>query len=156
MSHHQNQVRCLFDLINRNLADVAPHICNLNFFSCQKRHPLLALSVTKEIKSMSAYYNGKITRFVLLSSVTAATGGLIFGYGTGVTGGVASTGPFLKKFFPAIYRKMKEGGETTSNYCKFDSQLLTFFTSSFLISGLVSTFFASPVTRALDARLPSL
>ncbi|KAL0292501.1 UNVERIFIED_CONTAM: Hexose carrier protein HEX6 [Sesamum calycinum] len=152
MSHHENQVRCLFDLINRNLLMYLHISATLTSYPYQKRHPLLALSVTKEIKSMSAYYNGKITRFVLLSSVIAATGGLIFGYGTGVTGGVASTGPFLKKFFPAIYRKMKEGGETTSNYCKFDSQLLTFFTSSFLISGLVSTFFASPVTRALGRK----
>lgn len=31
-------------------------------------------------------YNGKITWFVLLSSIVAATGGLIFGYDTGVTG----------------------------------------------------------------------
>ncbi|KAK4431678.1 Hexose carrier protein HEX6 [Sesamum alatum] len=102
--------------------------------------------------SEAVHYNGKITRFVLLSCIIAATGGLIFGYGTGVTGGVASTEPFLKKFFPAIYRKMNEEGETTSNYCKFDSQLLTFFTSSFLISGLISTSFASPVTRALGRK----
>ncbi|KAK4431676.1 Hexose carrier protein HEX6 [Sesamum alatum] len=97
-------------------------------------------------------YNGKITRFVLLSSVIAATGGLIFGYGTGVAGGVASMEPFLKKFFPGIYRKMNEEKETTSNYCKFDSQVLTFFTSALLISGLIATFFASPVTRALGRK----
>ncbi|KAL0400976.1 UNVERIFIED_CONTAM: Hexose carrier protein HEX6 [Sesamum latifolium] len=96
-------------------------------------------------------YNGKITRFVVLSSIVAALGGLIFGYGTGVTGGVASMEPFLKKFFPEIYRKMNEE-IMTSNYCKFNSQLLTFFTSSFMISGLVATFFASPVTRALGRK----
>ncbi|KAL0304071.1 UNVERIFIED_CONTAM: Hexose carrier protein HEX6 [Sesamum radiatum] len=96
-------------------------------------------------------YNGKITRFVVLSSIVAALGGLIFGYGTGVTGGVASMEPFLKKFFPEIDREMNEE-IMTSNYCKFNSQLLTFFTSSFLISGLVATFFASPITRALGRK----
>ncbi|KAL0400971.1 UNVERIFIED_CONTAM: Hexose carrier protein HEX6 [Sesamum latifolium] len=92
-------------------------------------------------------YNGKITRFVVLSCVIAALGGLIFDYGPGVTGGVASMGSFLEKFFPGIYRKMN-GKRETNNYCKFDSQLLTFFTSSLFISGLVATFLASPVTRA--------
>ncbi|KAK4385155.1 Hexose carrier protein HEX6 [Sesamum angolense] len=116
-------------------------------------------------------YNGKITKFVLLSCVIAATGsGLMFGYGTGVTesprlqvnaaaylcrglpgagkeGGVESMGSFLEKFFPGIYRKMN-GKREVNNYCKFDSQLLTFFTSSLFISGLVATFLASAVTRA--------
>ncbi|KAL0292504.1 UNVERIFIED_CONTAM: Hexose carrier protein HEX6 [Sesamum calycinum] len=101
--------------------------------------------------SEPVHYNGKITRFVLLSSVIAATGGLIFGYGTGVAGGVASMGPFLKKFFPAIYRQMNEK-RVVSNYCKFNSQLLTSFTSSVLLSGLLATFFASSVTRALGRR----
>ncbi|KAI3458335.1 hypothetical protein Pfo_014998 [Paulownia fortunei] len=96
-------------------------------------------------------YNGKITWFVLLSSVIAATGGLIFGYVTAVSGGVTSMEPFLKKFFPGVYRKMIEDTET-SNYCKFDSQLLTCFTSSIFVSGLFATFFASPVTRALGRR----
>ncbi|XP_011076408.1 hexose carrier protein HEX6 isoform X2 [Sesamum indicum] len=101
--------------------------------------------------SEPVHYNGKITRFVLLSSVIAATGGLIFGYGTGVAGGVASMGPFLEKFFPAIYRQMNEK-RVVSNYCKFDSQLLTSFTSSVLLSGLLATFFASSATRALGRR----
>ncbi|QHO07629.1 hexose carrier protein HEX6-like isoform X4 [Arachis ipaensis] len=39
-----------------------------------------------------------------------------------------------------------------SNYCKFDSQLLTTFTSSLYIAGLISTFFASSVTRAFGRR----
>ena len=32
--------------------------------------------------------------------------------------------PFLKKFFPEVYTKMNEDTKI-SNYCKFDSQLLT-------------------------------
>ncbi|GFQ05168.1 hexose carrier protein hex6 [Phtheirospermum japonicum] len=35
-----------------------------------------------------------------------------------------------------------------SNYCKFDSQLLTLFTSSLYLAGLIASFFASFVNRA--------
>uniref|UniRef100_A0A9I9DFH8 Major facilitator superfamily (MFS) profile domain-containing protein n=2 Tax=Cucumis melo TaxID=3656 RepID=A0A9I9DFH8_CUCME len=62
--------------------------------------------------------------------------------------------PFLKKFFPEVNRKMKEDKEI-SNYCKFDSQLSTSFTSSLYIAGLLFTFFASSVTRTFG-RKPSI
>jgi MFS family permease len=62
--------------------------------------------------------------------------------------------PFLKKFFPEVYTKMKEDTKI-SNYCKFDSQLLTSFTSSLYIAGLVASLFASSVTRAFG-RKPSI
>lgn len=61
---------------------------------------------------------------------------------------------FLKKFFPEVYTKMKED-TSISNYCKFDSQLLTSFTSSLYVAGLVASFFASSVTRAFG-RMPSI
>ena len=32
------------------------------------------------------YYNGKMTAFVVLSCIVAATGGLIFGYDIGISG----------------------------------------------------------------------
>ena len=62
--------------------------------------------------------------------------------------------PFLKKFFPEVYTKMNEDTKI-SNYCKFDSQLLTSFTSSLYIAGLVASLFASSVTRAFG-RKPSI
>ncbi|XVF08502.1 hypothetical protein REPUB_Repub07fG0008700 [Reevesia pubescens] len=42
-----------------------------------------------------------------------------------------------------------------SNYRKFDSQLLTLFTSSLYIAGLIASFFASTVTRTFG-RKPSI
>ena len=59
--------------------------------------------------------------------------------------------PFLRKFFPKVYTKLKEDSRI-SNYCKFDSQLLTSFTSSLYVAGLVAFFFASPVTRTFGRK----
>ncbi|KAI4323734.1 hypothetical protein L6164_023316 [Bauhinia variegata] len=105
------------------------------------------------ITNQSGDYNGKITVFVILSCMMAAMGGLIFGYDIGISGGVTSMDSFLKRFFPNVY-KMKEDTHT-SNYCKFDSQLLTSFTSSLYVSGLFASFLASYVT-ANYGRKPSI
>ncbi|KAH7855781.1 hypothetical protein Vadar_028773 [Vaccinium darrowii] len=96
-------------------------------------------------------YNGKLTSFVVLSCMMAAMGGVILGYNIGSSGGVTSMEPFLKKFFPEVYNKMKEDTET-SNYCKFDSQLLTSFTSSLYVAGLIASFFASSATQAFGRK----
>lgn len=61
---------------------------------------------------------------------------------------------FLKKFYPDVYTKMEED-TTVSNYCKFDSQLLTLFTSSLYISGLFASFAASSLTGTFGRR-PSI
>ncbi|KAJ9164032.1 hypothetical protein P3X46_023649 [Hevea brasiliensis] len=112
------------------------------------------MAVGLAISSEGSQYNGRMTSFVVLSCMMAAMGGVIFGYDIGISGGVTSMESFLKKFFPEVYRKMKEDTEI-SNYCKFDSQLLTSFTSSLYLAGLVASFFASSVTRAFG-RKPSI
>lgn len=61
---------------------------------------------------------------------------------------------FLKRFFHEVYIKMTEDTKI-SNYCKFNSQLLTSFTSSLYIAGLFASFLASFVTRAFG-RKPSI
>ncbi|CAK7357254.1 unnamed protein product [Dovyalis caffra] len=113
------------------------------------------MEVGLSIKSdQGGQYNGKITWFVLLSCMMAAMGGVIFGYDIGISGGVTSMEPFLEKFFPEVYRKMKEDTKI-SNYCKFDSQLLTSFTSSMYVAGFLASFFASSMTKAFG-RKPSI
>ncbi|PIN09174.1 putative transporter (major facilitator superfamily) [Handroanthus impetiginosus] len=53
---------------------------------------------------------------------------------------------FLKEFFPGIYRRKHQHLNET-DYCKYDNQILTLFTSSLYFAALVSTFGASYVTR---------
>ncbi|WJX59996.1 Sugar transport protein 13 [Trifolium repens] len=64
--------------------------------------------------------------------------------------------PFLKKFFPAVYRKTVLERGLDSNYCKYDNQGLQLFTSSLYLAGLTATFFASYTTRVLGRRLTML
>lgn len=58
---------------------------------------------------------------------------------------------FLKRFFPSVYRK-EEAAVSTNPYCKFDSQLLTLFTSSLYVAALVASFVAATVTRVLGRK----
>lgn len=61
-------------------------------------------------------------------------------------GGVTSMNSFLEKFFPSVYRK-KELDKSTNQYCKYDSQTLTMFTSSLYLAALVASIVAATVTR---------
>ncbi|KAF8682040.1 hypothetical protein HU200_045500 [Digitaria exilis] len=96
-------------------------------------------------------YPGRLTLYVFLTCAVAATGGLIVGYDIGISGGVTSMDTFLQEFFPSVYRKERtaRGG---SQYCRFDSQLLTAFTSSLYLAALAASFFVASVARSLGRR----
>lgn len=64
--------------------------------------------------------------------------------------------PFLSKFFPTIYNNMHKDAGHRNEYCKFDSQLLTSFTSSLYIAALVASFFASSITRVFGRKISML
>lgn len=70
-----------------------------------------------------------------------------------------SMGPFLKRFFPKVYKLEEEDrrrrGNNNNHYCLFNSQLLTSFTSSLYVSGFIATLLASSVTRSWG-RKPSI
>ncbi|RZR96859.1 hypothetical protein BHM03_00025952 [Ensete ventricosum] len=139
------------------------------------------MAATELVGKRQAYYKGRITAFVILSCTVAATGGILFGYDLGISGsalalalgdrssyvsrlecevfagGVTSMEPFLKKFFPDVYAEMHDkNSHATSNYCKFDSQLLSTFTSSLYVAGLVASLCASWVTQAFGRRTSML
>ncbi|KAF3685493.1 Sugar carrier protein C [Capsicum annuum] len=100
-------------------------------------------------------YPGNLTLYVTITCIVAAMGGLIFGYDIGISGGVTSMDSFLSKFFHSVYTKEK-ADKSTNQYCKFDSQTLTMFTSSLYLAALVSSLVASTVTRKLGRRLSML
>eukprot|EP00897_Mesotaenium_endlicherianum_P005609 jgi/Mesen1/5076/ME000252S04197 len=89
-------------------------------------------------------YDGRLTFYVILASIVAASGGLLFGYDIGVTGGVTSMDEFLDKFFPEVHAKQQSARE--DNYCKFNSQILQLFTSSLFLAGMVGGIFGSWTT----------
>ncbi|PIA49730.1 hypothetical protein AQUCO_01300467v1 [Aquilegia coerulea] len=91
-------------------------------------------------------YPGTLTWYAFWACFIGAWGGLIFGYDLGISGGVTSMTPFLKKFFPKVY--MKEiGNKSVNQYCTFDSEALTLFTSSLYLAALLSSLFASKFTK---------
>lgn len=98
-------------------------------------------------------YEGRVTAFVICTCLIAASGGLLFGYDLGISGGVTSMEPFLKKFFPFVLKQHSKAVGTESEYCKFDSQLLTLFTSSLYLAALIASFFASIVTRNFGRKI---
>ena len=60
---------------------------------------------------------------------------------------------FLSLFFPDVWRQKQ--APNVNDYCKFDSQILTTFTSSLYVAGLIASFVASTVTRKYG-RKPSM
>ncbi|KAH7651717.1 Sugar/inositol transporter protein [Dioscorea alata] len=98
------------------------------------------------------HYEGRITGYFILACLIGSLGGSLFGYDLGVSGGVTSMDDFLIHFFPSVYRRKQEHLRET-DYCKYDNQLLTLFTSSLYFAGLLSTFAASPVTRKYGRRM---
>lgn len=100
-------------------------------------------------------YPGNLTLYVTITCIVAAMGGLIFGYDIGISGGVTSMDSFLHKFFRKVYDK-KNNDKSTNQYCKFDSETLTMFTSSLYLAALLSSIVASTVTRKLGRKLSML
>ncbi|XP_044464212.1 sugar transport protein 7-like [Mangifera indica] len=101
-------------------------------------------------KERAERYQGRVTFSVVIACLVAAVGGALFGYDTGISGGVTSMDPFLKKFFPDVYKK--KGLAHENNYCKFNDQGLSAFTSSLYLAGMVASLIASPVTRNYGRR----
>jgi len=104
----------------------------------------------------AAQYEGRVTVYVVFACIVAASGGLLFGYDIGISGGVTAMDDFLIKFFPHVYNKKHSGDLHESHYCKYDDQGLQLFTSSLYLAGLVASFFASFTTRVLGRKVSML
>ena len=84
---------------------------------------------------------------MLCSSSALTTRGLVGDRAAGLT----STEQFLVKFFSSIYEEMKKQ-VVVNQYCKFDSQLLTLFSSSLFLAAMIAAFLAGPLTRAFGRK----
>ncbi|GKV19129.1 hypothetical protein SLEP1_g29423 [Rubroshorea leprosula] len=100
-------------------------------------------------------YPGKLTLYVLITCMVAGMGGLIFGYDIGISGGVTTMPSFLKKFFLSIYEK-QQNDNSKNQYCKYNSETLTLFTSSLYLAALLASLVASTVTRKFGRKLSML
>ena len=98
-------------------------------------------------------YTGSLNWFVILVAIMAGSGGLLFGYDIGVTGGVVSMEPFQQKFFPDVYERSLNPPAQANPYCTYDDQLLQLFTSSLFLAGLVMSFFAARITRVWGRKM---
>lgn len=90
--------------------------------------------------NIAGYGESKLTGYVIFVAILAASGGLLFGYDLGVTGGVESMESFQNKFFPEVANS-EDNFDDSSPYCTYNSATLQFFTSVLFLAGLL----ASPV-----------
>jgi sugar porter (SP) family MFS transporter len=84
--------------------------------------------------------------YTIGACIIASSGALLFGLDVGVTGGVVAMPSFVEKFFPDTYES-QQNHLSTNSYCSFDSQLLSLFTSSFFLAGMLSSLPASWITE---------
>lgn len=62
------------------------------------------------------YSSNKLTFAVVVVALLAASGGLLFGYDIGVTGGVTSMPEFQQKFFPDVYAATQAPADSSNPY----------------------------------------
>ncbi|KAM7268385.1 hypothetical protein ACFE04_010551 [Oxalis oulophora] len=110
-----------------------------------------SLAPTRVAKDRADQYEGRVTLYVIVACVVAATGGSLFGYDVGISGGVTSMDGFLKPFFHRVYLKKQHAEE--NNYCKYNDQTLAAFTSSLYLASMISSVAASPITRKYGRRI---
>ncbi|KAI7837475.1 hypothetical protein COHA_008733, partial [Chlorella ohadii] len=109
-------------------------------------------AVASAASSRADLYTGGLNMFVILVAILAGSGGLLFGYDIGVTGGVVSMPSFTQKFFPDVYERSQNPAPESSPYCVYDDQLLQLFTSSLFLAGMFMSVFAAALTRKLGRK----
>ncbi len=90
--------------------------------------------IVADVGGRARDYNGKVTWYVILVALIASSGGLLFGYDLGVTGGVESFPDFLAIFFPEV-ALAQAADKNVDPYCSYASQKLSAFTSVLFLSG---------------------
>ncbi len=96
-------------------------------------------------------YNGVVTTYVITACIVAASGGALFGYDNGITGGVVSMPGFLQRFFPGVTQGDSDVSQSTDHptnpFCQYNDQGLAWFTSSLFIAGAIAALPGAYLTR---------
>ncbi|CAA7400990.1 unnamed protein product [Spirodela intermedia] len=98
------------------------------------------------------YGGGTMTASTVVTCLIAASGGLIFGYDMGISGGLTTMKSFLRKFFPYILSATASTA-SSDEYCVYNSQILTAFTSSLYLAALFSSLIAGRLTAIAGRRV---
>ncbi|KAF6250807.1 sugar carrier protein A [Scenedesmus sp. NREL 46B-D3] len=85
-------------------------------------------------------YTGRTTLAVILIALVAASGGLIFGFDNGITGGVIAHPDFEARFFG-------HHGSGNDPFCKYNDTMLQLFTSCLFLSGAVAAMVGAYTCR---------
>ncbi|KAF6258859.1 sugar carrier protein A [Scenedesmus sp. NREL 46B-D3] len=85
-------------------------------------------------------YTGRTTFAVILIALVAASGGLIFGFDNGITGGVIAHPDFEARFFG-------HHGSGNDPFCKYNDTMLQLFTSCLFLSGAVAAMVGAYTCR---------
>ncbi|CAL5224738.1 g7471 [Coccomyxa viridis] len=99
----------------------------------------------EEIEKLAAgdiEVNANLTVYVALACLVAASGGVLFGYDAGCTGGVETMKQFAEMWFPATASKTD-----TSFYCKFNDKTLQAYSAVMHFTGAVASLFAGYITQ---------
>jgi len=124
----------------RSMLELLPPV-----FAQNSRHSSASSPIVETI-NRSELHETKVTWYVMIITMVAASGGLMFGYDNGVSGGVSAMNHFLEKFFPEVLESKLADATQETAYCKYDSQKLQTFTSVLFLTGLLASFPAAWVT----------
>ncbi|KAK9811165.1 hypothetical protein WJX73_007732 [Symbiochloris irregularis] len=111
-------------------------------------------------EGLNKRYPGRTTPFVFLTCLVAATGGALFGFDLGVTGGIVSMPGFLEQFFPGVLEEVDRdntpGDTSRERFCQYNNQGLQWFTSSMFIAGAAACLPAGWITRKYGRKFAML
>ncbi|CAL9208926.1 unnamed protein product, partial [Musa hybrid cultivar] len=133
----------LFSSPLRTILHLVFCVNQVQYCSRERKDKMPAMVMSNAGPGGAKKFEGRITIYVVICGIIAATGGLMFGYDIGISGGVTSMDDFLEEFFPAVFERKHKAKE--DNYCKFDNQNLQLFTSSLYLAALVASFVASKI-----------
>lgn len=105
-------------------------------------------AIAVEGGSRASQYNGRTTFAVVMIAIVAASGGLLFGYDNGITGGVITMRDFQRRFFPEQLTTHGSGNA----YCTYDDQILQLFTSSLFLAGAFAALLGMVLCKKLGRR----